>query len=259
MGSALLVALGVVLALAASGGVHAAAAASGALGAFASGLLASVSAPIAGATLVTLCFVERTLRVREPRLQVAHLGLAMAGGALGGTVAAAYAGAELSVRLVALVVAGVLSALPLFIEADDARAHALDDLAKRVPEPSRRLLEQGADLCRAVDESLLDRRLRRQVRKSWSKLLQLAQARARLAARAGGKEAGRGNRQALAVARLLDQHIARHVAALRRAYTAVDAVQAAEASLDDSALRDVQTQGESLEHVAEAMASVDEG
>jgi hypothetical protein len=55
------------------------------------------------------------------------------------------------------------------------------------------------------------------------------------------------------VARRLDQQIAEHVAVLRRAFTAVDAAQAAELSLDDSALRNVQCTGESLEQVAEAI------
>ena len=44
-----------------------------------------------------------------------------------------------------------------------------------------------------------------------------------------------------------------HVGVLSRAYLAVDTAAAAEVSLDDAALRSVETVGESLEQVSKAM------
>jgi hypothetical protein len=268
-GAGALVCLGIALALAASSSMNATAVIGGSLGALSSGLVATVSPALAGALLVSLCFAERTLRVQGRYGRVVHVALALAGGALAGLVTSTYATAELAVQAVAIVVAAVLAALPLLIEADDPRAHALDDLAEQVPEPPRGLLRQGAELCRTADESVLDPPLRDQVRKSWRKLLQLGHARARLVrsqlsaagtltalpvpATAPGGATAAAPTQADAVAQRLDQQIAEHVAVLRRAFTAVDAAQAAELSLDDSALRNVQTTGESLEQVAEAI------
>jgi hypothetical protein len=56
-----------------------------------------------------------------------------------------------------------------------------------------------------------------------------------------------------AVARRLDDRIAEHVTALRRAFTAADAAKAAEVSLDDRALRSIECTGESLEQVSRAI------
>lgn len=269
LGAVALVCLGVVLALAASGAVNASAVVGGALGSLSSGLLAAVSPALAGAVLVAMCFAERTLRVRGGFARVVHVALALAGGALAGIVAASYEDAEPSVRVISIVVAAVLAALPLFVDADDPRAHALDDLAEQVPEPTAGLLRRGAGLCRTADESILDRPLLEQVRQSWRKLLQLAHARARLSRSAGPAGAAPALPPAVgstsattptaaschadAVARHIDQQIAEHVAVLTRAFTAVDTARAAEISLDDSALRNVQTTGESLEQVAEAI------
>jgi hypothetical protein len=55
----------------------------------------------------------------------------------------------------------------------------------------------------------------------------------------------------------VDERIGEHVKALSRAYTAAGAAQAAEASLDDAALRGVEHAGESLEEVSRAI--VDQG
>lgn len=260
-GAVALVLLGVGLALAASASANATAVIGGSLGALASGMLTAISPALAGGVLVALCFAERTGRVENGWARLVHVALAVAGGALAGLVTATYTSAEPGVRVVAVVVAAVLAALPLFVEADDPRAHALDGLAEQVPEPARQLLHRGAALCRTADESILDRPLREQVRKSWQKLLQLGQARARLASSespaaalllSAGVSPETGT-QTSAVARRLDEQIAEHVAVLTRAFTAVDAAQAAELSLEDTALRNVKTTGESLEQVAEAI------
>jgi hypothetical protein len=51
----------------------------------------------------------------------------------------------------------------------------------------------------------------------------------------------------------VDQRIADHVGVLTRAYVALDSAHAAEASLDDAAMRSVETVGESLEQVTSAI------
>jgi hypothetical protein len=86
-------------------------------------------------------------------------------------------------------------------------------------------------------------------------LLRLAEARVRLS-RAAAAAAGRQG-AADPVRRRVDERIGEHVKALSRAYTAAGAAQAAEASLDDAALRGVEHAGESLEEVIRAI--VDQG
>jgi hypothetical protein len=51
----------------------------------------------------------------------------------------------------------------------------------------------------------------------------------------------------------VDERIGEHLAALSRAYTAAGAAHAAELSMDDTALRDVESAGESLEQVSRAI------
>lgn len=55
---------------------------------------------------------------------------------------------------------------------------------------------------------------------------------------------------------MIDQKIADHVAALTRAYTAVDTARAAELGLDDEAARGVDAVGETLEEVSRALVDV---
>jgi hypothetical protein len=55
---------------------------------------------------------------------------------------------------------------------------------------------------------------------------------------------------------MLDQRIDEHVNVLARAYTAVDTAAAAAVSLDDTALKNVEHVGESLEEVSRAMVEV---
>ena len=249
-GSALLVVVGVLMALAASGTASAVAITAGAVGAFASGVLGSVSPAVAGAVLVALCYAERTLRVRGTTAQAAHVGMALLAGAMAGAVSSHYVAAALTVRAVVVVVAAVLVALPLLIDADQPLAHALEGLANILPEPSKTSLREGAELCRTAEPALLDRDATRDANKTWRSLLRLAQARARL-------ERARAERPrrtpAKAVICRIDDKIGAHVQALSRMYTAVDEAHAAEASLDDGALRSIETSGESLEQMSRAI------
>lgn len=319
-GAFLMVVSAIALALCASATLNAVSVASGALGAFAGGVLLSASAALAGAVLVAFCFAERTWRVRGAMAKIGHVATAFAAGATAGGLTAAYGQDDLLLRIVVVVIAAVLVALPLWIEADDPIAHALDLHARSVSEPAKSKLREGAELRRTTDPTLLDRATAHGVGATWRNLLVLAQARARLehakaariafaAVRTGveptmvprvpGVEARcdgascadvadgpsdaasdeRGpatkrvpempssnapaspSRTALwaprshrhAVIARLDARIEAHVATLARAYTAADTAQAAEVSLDDGALRVVETTGESLEQMTEAI------
>src|SRR5580658_8588984 len=111
-GSAAAVTLAILLACAASGTLSALAIAAGAMGAFGSGVLGTTSSAVAGACLVGFAFAERTIRVRTPVAKAAHLGVAVVGGALAGTLASAYASSSLAVQGVSVLVGSVLIALP---------------------------------------------------------------------------------------------------------------------------------------------------
>lgn len=267
-GSAVLVVLGVLLAIAASGAASAVTVAAGAAGAFASGVLVSASPALAGSVLLCLCYAERTWRVRSPLGRGAHLALAAAGGAVAAGLVAHFHGADLAVQGVLVVVSAVLAALPLLVEADDPLAHALDEIADEVPAPANRSLHEGAELCRTIDVAMLDKDDQRRATDTWRALLRLAQARLRLqraprpkslrpkptpeAVVDGDAKAGSDD-HGLAVSRQLDRKIADHVAALALMYTASDEAHAAEMSLDDGAMRSVETRGESLEQVSRAI------
>jgi hypothetical protein len=269
-GSLALLALGVGLAFAASGSFAALAAAGGALGAFAGAVLSPVSPAAGGAVLVGLAFAERTARVRGTKERLLHVAAGVLGGALAGTLTHAYTSASTSVRIVSAVVAAVLVALPLFVEADDPVAHRLDAFADDVTEPARAALREGADLRRAADPTLLDRATARQVKRTWAALLRLAEARSRLErsvlarhravlqAASARPDEGLGApatpaARAAAVVRRVDERIAEHVTVLARAHAAADTARAAEASLDDAALRSVESAGESLETITNAI------
>jgi len=263
-----LVWLGVLLALFASG-VSSIAVGTGALGAFASGVLGPTSPVAAGAVLVLAAFAERTLRVRSRQGRAVHVLLALVGGALAGSLAEAYTAAVPGVFVVAVVVAAILAALPLLVEADDPLAHALEGAAARVAEPAKKALLDGAALRRSTARELvpLDPPTRSRVRTTWQSLLKLADARVRLErsrphpssaspAVEGPPSPAAAPTAADAVIGMLDQRIAEHVSVLGRAYTAVDTVTAARIGLDDSALKTVESMGESLDEVSRALVEV---
>lgn len=245
------VALAVLLALAASASLSALAVGGGALAAFASGMLAPTSPAVAGAALAGLCFAERSLRVRSPSARLIHAGAAVLGGALAGSLSMSFAAAAPAVRGVAVTVAAVLLALPLLVDADDPVAHALDGAAEDIDGAAGAALREAAELRRTVDEDLLDAKTARHARATWAALLRLSEARTRLSR--SPALAKKDASPAQAVLARVDDRIADHVKALSRAYTAAGAARAAEASLDDAALRGVETAGESLEQVSRAI------
>lgn len=266
-----LVWLCVILAIFASGYAQSLSVTGGALGAFGGGILASVSPTAAGAVLVAAAFAERTTRVRSRTARAVHVLMALVGGALAGTLSTAYATASVPVFAVAVVVAAVLAALPLLVEADDPVAHALEQASKSVAEPAKAALANGAELRRNAQEVPLDRTTQARVKKTWQSLLRLAEARIRLersrpAVLVRIAEQVEGPQlegpqlppksAAESVLGMLDQRIGEHVTVLARAYTAVDTAAAAAISLDDTALKTVEHVGESLDEVSRAMVEV---
>jgi hypothetical protein len=264
-----LVWFGVLLAVFASGTIQSLAIGAGALGAFGSGVLGSASPAVAGAVLVAAAFAERTTRVRSRTARAVHVVTALVSGGLAGALSNAYSTtATLPVFAVAAIVAGVLAALPLLVDADDPVAHALEQAAELVSEPAKHALRDGAELRRNAQEVPLDRATAARVKTTWQSLLRLAEARVRLERtrpRARVAEAPlegppsahlqRGTATD-AVLGMVDQRIAEHVSVLARAIAAVDTVSAARIGLDDSALKNVESMGESLEEVSRAIVEV---
>jgi hypothetical protein len=260
------VALAILLACAASGIPSALAIAAGAAGAFGAGVLGATSSAVAGACLVGFAFAERTLRVRTPVARAAHLGVAAVGGALAGTLSSAYASSPTAVQVVSILVASVLVALPLLIDADDPIAHALEGSAALLRDPTGASLREGAALRRHAEDALVEGDTRKGVSRTWRALLKLAEARVRLERMRSVRPlvgvrvepAGEPKPQSAtdAVVAMLDQKIKDHVAALTRAYTAVDTARAAELGLDDTAARGVDAVGETLEDVSRAIVEV---
>jgi hypothetical protein len=266
--SVALVWMGVLLALFASAGTgsYSLSIGAGALGALANGVLGGASPLVAGAVLVGAAFAERTTRVRSRNARAVHVLLALVGGAMAGSLSHAYSAGALPVLAVAAVVAAVLAALPLLVEADDPVAHALDGAADSVSGAAKAALAQGAELRRTSSEVPLDRATATRVKTTWQSLLKLAEARVRLErtrpvalvriAEAVVEGPPAPPSAADQVLKMLDQKITEHVQVLAKAYTAVDAVTAARIGIDDSALKTVDSMGDSLEEVSRALVEV---
>lgn len=283
--SLLLVWLGVLLAIFASGTAQSLAIAGGAIGAFGSGVLSSTSPVVAGAVLALCAFGERTTRVRSRTARAVHVLLAVVSGGLAGGLSNAYSTASIPVFVVAAVVAGILVSLPLLVEADDPVAHALAEASTFVSGPSKLALAEGAELRRQAADVPLDRATQARVKTTWQSLLRLAEARVRLERtrppamlRVGELAAAPASTSAVsdtdgasktepstalaapsaadAVLGMIDQRIAEHVSVLAKAYTAVDTVTAARLGVDDAALKNVASIGDSLDDVSRALVEV---
>jgi hypothetical protein len=251
-GSAALVALGVLLAVAASASVSSIAIAAGALGAFGGHVLGSAVPAAGGAILVALAYAERTMRIRGTNARLAHVGATLVTGALAGSLATAYASASPAVRGVAVLVCAVLVSLPLLVDADDPLAAMLEGASRRVSDPARASLRDAAELRRQVHDIPLDDETTRTVGGTWRALRKLAESRLRIEKT---KSLIQSSSPAAAVATMLDQKIRDHVSALARAYTAVDTAHAAAASIDDAALKTVDAASEHVEEASRALVT----
>lgn len=242
-----IIALGIVLAVAASGAAEPLAVGAGALGALGYLVTQPASAALAGAVLVSAAYAERALRVRTRGGKIAHVALAMVGGAAALAVVASFATAQVAVLGIAIVVGVVLASFPLLVDADDPVAHALDRASAHLSEPARSSLRAAAELRRDAGDLPLDRAAKEQVRATWRSLLRLAESRLRL------ERAVLPGSTTEAVRALVDDRIEEHTRSLMRAYTAVDAAHAARVGVDDAARRTVDATTESLEQLSEAL------
>jgi len=251
LGAIVPVALAIAFAVAASGRVNGVAVMAGAVAALASSVAWGVLPALGGALAVGLGYAERTLRVRSARAKGVHVGLALFAGGAAGTLAATYGASALVHRGVALLMCAVLATLPLLVAADDARVMTLESAAARLGPPIAGPLLDGVTLLRCGDTGLLDRETAANVERSWRSLERLIDA--RLAMHAGATR--RGDTAALVTA-MVDRQITEHIASLTRAYAAVTTIGAAEAGLDDSALREVHARGEALDEQSRAIVEV---
>lgn len=162
--------------------------------------------------------------------------------------------------------AAVVSASPLLVDADDPVAHALDEAASAVAEPSRTALMQGAELRRNAEDLPLDAATRDRMKMTWQALLRLAEARVRLersrpavlvrVVDAEPLSSLASPSAADAVLRMVEQRIAEHVVVPSKAITAVDTAHAAVLGLDDADLRTVDSMGDSLDDASRALVEV---
>jgi hypothetical protein len=257
-GSAWLVMLGVLLAVAASASLSSVAIAAGAIGAFGGNVLGSVVPAAGGAVLVGLAYAERTMRVRGTNARLVHTASSLVVGALAGSLATAYATASPAVRIVAMLVCAVLVTLPLLVDADDPLAALLENAARGVSEPARAALRDAAELRRQAHDVPLDQEMVPVVAGTWRALRKLAESRVRLERSKARIATTAATSPANAVVSRVDQRIAEHVTALARAYTAADTARAAATTVDDAALKHVETVGDTLEETSRALVDGDE-
>jgi len=252
VGTLLPILLCVALATAAAGRPTALATMVGALAAFVGSVAWTVLPALGGAMILGIAYAERGSRVRTLRARAVHVGLSVLGGAAAGALTAAYADGLVLYRGVAVVMSSVLSLMPLFIAADDPRVRLLEGAARRLGSPLETPLLEGVELLRCGDPSLLDRETSKNLKKSWTSLERLLEARLAML----GGPSPRKSETAAMVTAMLDRQITEHVATLTRAYAAVTTMGAAEVGIDDSAVREAHARGEALDEQSRAIVEV---
>lgn len=256
IGSLLFLGSGIALAIAASGYRGSLPVAGGALaalfaGALGGGALGVAHASLAASIFFALIYAERTLRIRSHTGKAVHLGLALGGGALAGTIAESYAGSAFAVHAIASLVAVAVVGLPLLVDADDHVAHGLAQLAEGVHEPAKAGLVRAATLRRAAADVPLDAATKKDVERTFRSLERLGEARAKL------QDSAKQNETAKGVLAMLDTKIEQAVSALEKHLTATMAVRAAEAAKDDGAAANVEAKGSGLEEATKLLAELD--
>lgn len=226
-----------------AGRASALAIACGALAAVALHAVMPYSAGVSGSIVVALLFAARTVRGRSDTIRGIGLLTSLVSGAVAAAVVSHYADAAIGIRAAAVLVAGVLAALPLIVPTDDAVAWSLVNYAREVGDAPKATLLRAAALRRRVDGEIegLSGLAQRRLEKAWAALESTA--RARVLARGASAD-------------VLDQRIASHVDALERAYAAADERLARSAGLDDKALHNVRLEADALAAEASALAEV---
>jgi len=155
-----------------------------------------------------------------------------------------------------MIVCAVLVALPLLVDADDALAATLERASHRVSDPARSALRDAAELRRQALDVPLDPETLRGVVGTWRALRKLAESRVRLERSKTQLATEEDTSPARAVVARVDQRIGDHVVALARSYTAADTARAAATTLEDTALKNVETVSDSLEETTRALVDM---
>jgi hypothetical protein len=250
-GTLLPVGLAVAFAVAAAGRPHALAVMAGAVAAFVGTIAWQMAPALGGGLVVVLGYAERTLRVRTVRLKAVHVGLAALAGAAAGALSTSFASGPSVERAVSVALCAVLTCVPLLVAADEPRILFLEAAAARLGPPCAATLLEGVELLRHVSPIAPSRDTAANMRKTWRSLERLVEARLRL--HDGAAEKGE---TAALVAAMVDRQIKEHIASLARAGVAATTIGAAEAGIDDSALRVVLAHGEALDEQSRAIVEV---
>jgi hypothetical protein len=223
--------------------------ASGAAAALAWHLCVSGDVLLAGAMFVGLVWSTRSQRGSSKSWRFAHLAASVLGGASAAWVAQTYGGSEvLSVRLAALLVAGLLASVSLVFPADDVVTYGLAGRAKELPSDLGDLVIRAAMLRRRVRDSAATESLNEatsvRLEQAWNALLEIVSQRVAMT-----------NIQGAAIA-VLDGRIKQHTESLERIHAAADERYARNAGLTDQRLAAATLDGETLETEVRALVEI---
>lgn len=234
---------GSLLATMALGALSPSAVALGAAGALAHAALAPLSIALAGGALFAFVFTARAVRARTPFSRSLTLALGVVGGAVGTTIAVAYAGDAVFIRVTAIVVGALVATAAMLVPIDDPVAWALRDLSDRTTGPLRwRLLRAVALRRRHVDLAEgLSRTVRRKLERAWRGLVRAA--RTRVESPGGARDA-------------LELRVVAYVRALGRVARAAADANALSADMDDAVLAELKLARDDIEARAHALAEV---
>jgi hypothetical protein len=134
---------------------------------------------VATGLLLTFVFGTRAMRARSWRELSFHLGAAFVGGMGASWIARAQQGSEMTLWLVAVIVAAILASVPWLVPTDGPRAFALRRLAARAQGPLRFRLLRAVVIARRMAElpAPLPRRVSKRVLHAFDEVIMLAERR----------------------------------------------------------------------------------
>lgn len=234
---------GVLLSVMLAGAFSPPAVAFGALGAVTVAAVSPFSVAIAGALFVAFCYGARALRARTLVAGVVALAAAFLTGGGATWIVWSYADAGWVLRGSSVIVAALLTAVPLLVAVDDRLAHRLRSLAGRSAGVLRLRLLRGVVLRRRhLDADYrLSRGTRRRLERAYRALISTAASRI---------DSSASQHQ------VLDRRIDAYVSSLTRASRAAARAHALSTGIDDAILAELRLEREDLEAKAEALAEV---
>lgn len=125
----------------------------GAVAALAYGALRPQMPIAAWAVFALLVLLGRGVRARGTWAWMIHTALSLLGGAVAMWVTLSYAESDVAARVAAVVVATLMTAMPLFVPVDDTETASLLALARRSRGPARARLLRAAATSRRLDRS----------------------------------------------------------------------------------------------------------